>query len=199
MVILEIMFGSVVNFFKRFNHEQKLILAFCILVIICTMYRDCLLCKYVPKLDGFKMSRLEKFEDEHYEDDEKKEHFEDEKKEDFEDDEKKEHYEDDEKKEHFEAEEKKEDFENMDKDSMVLFYAPWCPHCKTVMGDWAKLKKAAPRNINVAKVNCEKKPELAEKHDVKGFPTIILFKGGKKVYFEGPRNLENFLEFIKTN
>jgi thiol-disulfide isomerase/thioredoxin len=189
MVILEIMFGSVVNFFKRFNHEQKLILAFCILVIICTMYRDCILCKYVPKLDGFKMSRMEKFED--ASEDEKKEHYEaHEEKEDFEDDEKK---------EHFEAEEKKEDFENMNKDSMVLFYAPWCPHCKTVMGDWAKLKKAAPRGVNIAKVNCEKKPELAEKHDVKGFPTIILFKGGKKVYFEGPRNLENFLEFIKSN
>jgi protein disulfide-isomerase-like protein len=102
-------------------------------------------------------------------------------------------------KEDFEADEKKEDFENMTQDSMVLFYAPWCPHCKTVMGDWAKLKKAAPSNINVAKVNCDKKPELAEKHEVKGFPTIILFKGGKKVYFEGPRNLENFLEFIKSN
>lgn len=181
MVILEIMFGPVVNFFKRFNREQKLVLAFCLLVIICTMYRDCLLCKYVPKLDGFKMSKIEKFEDAN----------EDEKKEDFEDDE--------EKKEEFEADEKKEDFENMTQDSMVLFYAPWCPHCKTVMGDWAKLKKASPGGMNIAKVNCDKKPELAEKHEVKGFPTIILFKGGKKVYFEGPRNLENFLEFIKSN
>jgi protein disulfide-isomerase-like protein len=126
------------------------------------MYRDCILCKYVPKLDGFKMSNIEKFEVDA-------------------------------------EEEKKEDFENMEQDSMVLFYAPWCPHCKTVMGDWAKLKKSAPNGVKIAKVNCDEKPELAEKHDIKGFPTIILFKNGKKVYFEGPRNLENFLEFIKSN
>jgi protein disulfide-isomerase-like protein len=166
------MLDTVVNFFKGFNREQKLVLAFCILVIVCTMYRDCILCKYVPKLDGFKMSKIEKFEDS----------------------------EDEEKKEGFEAhEDKKEDFENPDRDSMVLFYAPWCPHCKTVMGDWAKLKQSAPSGVKIAKVNCDEKPEMAEKHGVKGFPTIILFKGGKKVYFEGPRNLENFLEFIKTN
>lgn len=155
------MLDTVVNFFKRFNREQKLVLAFCVLVILCTMYRDCILCKYVPKLDGFRMSKVEKFEDV--------------------------------------EEEKKEDFENMEHDSMVLFYAPWCPHCKTVMGDWAKLKQSAPSGVKIAKVNCDEKPEMAEKHGVKGFPTIILFKGGKKVYFEGPRNLENFLEFIKSN
>jgi len=152
----------VTKFFGRLHREQKLVLAFCILVIICTMYRDCILCKYVPKLDGFKMSNIEKFEVDA-------------------------------------EEEKKEDFENMEQDSMVLFYAPWCPHCKTVMGDWAKLKKSAPNGVKIAKVNCDEKPELAEKHDIKGFPTIILFKNGKKVYFEGPRNLENFLEFIKSN
>jgi protein disulfide-isomerase-like protein len=152
----------VTKFFGRLHREQKLVLAFCILVIICTMYRDCILCKYVPKLDGFKMSNIEKFEVDA-------------------------------------EEEKKEDFENMEQDSMVLFYAPWCPHCKTVMGDWAKLKKSSPNGVKIAKVNCDEKPELAEKHDIKGFPTIILFKNGKKVYFEGPRNLENFLEFIKSN
>jgi protein disulfide-isomerase-like protein len=156
------MLDSVVNFFKRFNREQKLVLVFCVIVIFCTMYRDCILCKYVPKLDGFKMSKIEKFEGDM-------------------------------------EEEKKEDFENPEKESMVLFYAPWCPHCKTVMGDWAKLKKSAPEGVKIAKVNCDEKPEMAEKHGVKGFPTIILFKGGKKVYFEGPRNLENFLEFIKSN
>ena len=166
------MFESVMKFFGRFNREQKLVLAFCVLVIVCTMYRDCILCKYVPKLDGFRMSKVEKFEDDS----------------------------EDEKKEGFEADEdKKEDFENPDRDSMVLFYAPWCPHCKTVMGDWAKLKQSAPSGMKIAKVNCDEKPEMAEKHDIKGFPTIILFKNGKKVYFEGARNLENFLEFIKSN
>ena len=171
------------NFFNRFNREQKLVLAFCVLVIVCTLYRDCILCRYVPKLDGFRMSKMEKFEDM-----EKKEDYQNMEKEDYQNMEK----------EDFENMEK-EDFENMEKDSMVLFYAPWCGHCKKVMGDWKKLQTHAPSHVNIAKVNCDEKPEMAEKHDVKGFPTIILFKSGKKVYFEGPRKLENFLEFIKSN
>ena len=148
---------AVTNFFTRMTKENKIVLAFCILVIICTLYRDCLLCKYIPKLDGFHMTK-EKFEDM-----------------------------------------KEENFEDSAKPSMVLFYAPWCPHCKSMMGDWDKLRRRVGQNMEIVKVNCDEKPEMAEKHDVKGFPTIILFKDGRKIHFEGSRNLENFMKFIKEN
>ena len=148
---------AVTNFFTRMSKENKIVLAFCILVIVCTLYRDCLLCKYIPKLDGFHMTK-EKFEDM-----------------------------------------KEENFEDSAKPSMVLFYAPWCPHCKSMMGDWDKLRRRVGQNMEIVKVNCDEKPEMAEKHDVKGFPTIILFKDGRKIHFEGSRNLENFMKFIKEN
>ena len=45
----------------------------------------------------------------------------------------------------------------------------------------------------------DEQPEIASRHDVKGFPTIVLFKGGKKIHFEGPRNLDNFMQFIQSN
>lgn len=145
------------NFFTQMTKENKIVLAFCILVIICTLYRDCLLCKYIPKLDGFHITK-EKFENM-----------------------------------------KEENFENSEKPSMVLFYAPWCPHCKSMMGDWEKLRRRVGQNIEVVKVNCDEKPEMAEKHEVKGFPSIILFKDGRKIHFEGSRNLENLMKFIKEN
>ena len=94
---------------------------------------------------------------------------------------------------------KEENFEDSAKPSMVLFYAPWCPHCKSMMGDWDKLRRRVGQNMEIVKVNCDEKPEMAEKHDVKGFPTIILFKDGRKIHFEGSRNLENFMKFIKEN
>ena len=82
---------------------------------------------------------------------------------------------------------------------MVLFYAPWCGHCKSMMGDWTQLEQKAPNGMKIVKVNCDEQPEIASRHDVKGFPTIVLFKGGKKIHFEGPRNLDNFMQFIQSN
>jgi protein disulfide-isomerase-like protein len=146
---------AVINFFTKMSKENKLVLAFCLIVILCTLYRDCVLCKYVPKLDGFRMTR-----------------------------------------EGFESE--KEGF-GVSRPSMVLFYAPWCPHCKSMMDDWDKLQEQAGSEVEVVKVNCDEKPEMAEQYDVKGFPTIILFKEGKQVNFEGSRNLDNFLEFLRNN
>ncbi len=148
---------AVVNFFTNMSKQNKIVLAFCLLVIVCTLYRDCLLCKYIPKLDGFQM-RKEGFEDM-----------------------------------------KLESFEESKKPSMVLFYAPWCPHCKSMMGDWQKLQEEAGKDMEIVKINCDEKPELAERHGVKGFPTIILFKDGKKIHFEGSRNIQNFKKFIEDN
>jgi protein disulfide-isomerase-like protein len=92
-----------------------------------------------------------------------------------------------------------ESFEDSSDKSLVLFYAPWCPHCKSMMGDWNRLQRRSMRGYRVVKVNCDEKPEMAEKYSVKGFPTIILFKNGRRVHFEGPRNYDNFVKFLKEN
>ena len=148
---------AVSNFFMNMSKENKLLLAFCLIVIVCTLYRDCLLCKYIPKLDGFKITK-EKFEDMNY-----------------------------------------EMFENSSKPNMVLFYAPWCPHCKSMMGDWEQLSKHVKGKMEVVKIDCDENPKMAEKYNINGFPTIILFKDGKKIHFEGSRNLENFMKFVEDN
>ena len=41
--------------FGNFSKEEKMILAFSVLVITCTLCRNCFICKWVPKLDGFRM------------------------------------------------------------------------------------------------------------------------------------------------
>jgi protein disulfide-isomerase-like protein len=85
--------------------------------------------------------------------------------------------------------------------TVVLFYAPWCPHCKDIMPMWKKLveKHSSDNKVEVKKVNCEDKPEQAEQNDVQGFPTIIMFKNGKKVKYEGERTEEGIENFISGN
>ena len=63
---------------------------------------------------------------------------------------------------------------------IVLYYVPWCPHCKNMMPEWNKLEQNMQgTQTQVKKVDCEANPQAAKEQDVNGFPTIILFKNGK--------------------
>ena len=64
--------------------------------------------------------------------------------------------------------------------NMILFYAPWCGHCNTLMPHWNKLEKQYNhqkingKNINIVKINCDENPQLATRYDIQGYPTIKL-------------------------
>jgi thiol-disulfide isomerase/thioredoxin len=84
--------------------------------------------------------------------------------------------------------------------SIVLFYAPWCPHCHAVKDEWEKFGKTA-LFVDVLAFNCERysahlskiKEELPEL--VRGFPTIIFYKNGRpSEQYNGERKVENFLK-----
>jgi len=64
--------------------------------------------------------------------------------------------------------------------NMVLFYAPWCGHCNTLMPHWNKLEqqynhqKINGKNINIVKINCDEHSKIATHYDIQGYPTIKL-------------------------
>lgn len=92
---------------------------------------------------------------------------------------------------------------------LVLFYAPWCPHCKDLLQPtdknngkpaWSMLKQklGGRKDITMDEIDCDAKPELASKYEVKGFPTVILFKGNQKVDYDGDRSMESLEKFLET-
>ena len=58
---------------------------------------------------------------------------------------------------------------------MVLFYAPWCEHCRNFLPEYTKAAEILKgENIILAKVDATINKKLSEKYNIKGFPTTIL-------------------------
>jgi protein disulfide-isomerase A1 len=84
---------------------------------------------------------------------------------------------------------------------MVKFYAPWCGHCKAMAPAYSKLAqrmKDLARGIPIAKVDATVEPEVAEKYEIKGFPTIKFFVEGAAVDYTGAREEEAMFVWIKS-
>lgn len=86
--------------------------------------------------------------------------------------------------------------------TFVMFYAPWCGHCKRLAPVWERLAEVthSSSHATIAKVDCTVEKELCEKFEVRGFPTLILFsEGEKKAEYTKARDLDSLLEFLKEH
>lgn len=88
--------------------------------------------------------------------------------------------------------------------TIVKFFAPWCGHCKRMASTWDDLagKFVGNSMAKVGKVDCtlEVNKELCNDEGVDGFPTIFLYKNGKKVEeYNGNRSLDELYEFVNKH
>lgn len=88
---------------------------------------------------------------------------------------------------------------NKNKPSIILYYAPWCGHCKKMMPEWEKLTAKMNSVINVLKVNCDEEAEKAQQEGIQSFPTIIMYKDNKKIAYKGERTVQALEQFISSN
>lgn len=100
---------------------------------------------------------------------------------------------------------------------LVLFYAAWCPHSKTLLGlpydmtlwpshnqvnfgAWSKLKTKMHdhKNLTIYEVDVDKSGTYG--YNINSYPTIILFKGNRQFIFDDPdrsvAKLETFIHEI---
>jgi|UniRef100_A0A6C0BLY8 thiol-disulfide isomerase/thioredoxin len=89
-----------------------------------------------------------------------------------------------------------------EKTKVVVFFAPWCPHCKHFMDGqeslWEKLKQAYSQRADLLfdQVNGDEQKDLAKKMEVDGYPTILKIKKGKVETFVGDRTLDALSAFV---
>ena len=67
--------------------------------------------------------------------------------------------------------------------SLVDFWAAWCGPCRMLAPTMNELINDYEGNsdVCVGKVDTEESPDLAAKYNIRGIPTIIIFKNGKLV------------------
>ncbi len=96
----------------------------------------------------------------------------------------------------------KEDFENEVLQApttvFVEFGADWCAPCKKLEPVLDKLASENEGRVKVVKVNAEDDQPLAVKYQIRGLPTIVVFKNGEPVDrkngFQSEANLLKLLE-----
>jgi len=69
-----------------------------------------------------------------------------------------------------------------DKPTLIDFHAHWCGPCKVQSPILKELSNKVNGRVRIIKIDVDKNPGIAEKYQVRGVPTLMLFKSGQPVW-----------------
>jgi thiol-disulfide isomerase/thioredoxin len=87
---------------------------------------------------------------------------------------------------------------------LVIIKADWCGHCKRALPEFEKLVASSPMKLkDGSSVTIRMLDEKANKSEVeplnvRGFPTILLFKDGTRLEYEGERTYNGVMSFLES-
>ena len=64
---------------------------------------------------------------------------------------------------------------------VVYFWAPRCGHCTRYAPTFEELAKEYAGKITFAKLNCDENPDVANRCEIRGTPTLVIYRNGEKI------------------
>ncbi len=65
---------------------------------------------------------------------------------------------------------------------LIDFYADWCAPCKMLTPILKDVKAELGDRIKVLKIDVDKNPSISGRFQIRGVPTIVLFREGKMLW-----------------
>ena len=92
------------------------------------------------------------------------------------------------------------DILNSEAPVLVDFFADWCGPCKMLAPILKQVKDELTDAVKIVKIDIDKNQSLAVKYQVRGVPTMLLFKNGKQVWRQsGVLQKDEIIKIVNSN
>ena len=83
---------------------------------------------------------------------------------------------------------------------LIDFFATWCQPCKVMSCVLSFVKEQVGSSARIIKVDIDQYPYLASRYQVRGVPTLLLFKNGELLWREsGVKDVNTLVKLINEH
>ncbi|XP_020663430.3 dnaJ homolog subfamily C member 10 isoform X1 [Pogona vitticeps] len=80
---------------------------------------------------------------------------------------------------------------------LVDFFAPWCPPCRALLPELRKASKQLYGQLKFGTLDCTVHEGICNMHNIRAYPTTVVFNQSNVHEYEGHHSAEQILEFIE--